>query len=156
MNMLTKFEKVQQQWIGVNHVIDNWLKERQAVLVSYCQLAGSPPFDKNDCALPGTIEIKRFCQVLIDYICAGHFEIFDELVPRCKTKTIHSTKRIQNIYSLINNSTDIAIKFNDKYAELKQLDLLSDFDENLSTLGRHLEERFDLEDQLIANLYQLN
>ena len=36
--MLAQFEQSQQQWGGVNKTIDSWLQERQAVLVSYCEL----------------------------------------------------------------------------------------------------------------------
>ncbi len=45
------------------------------------------------------------------------------------------------------------LQFNDKFAEQDIKENLNDFDDCLSHLGRHLEQRFELEDQLIANLY---
>ncbi|MFT5760865.1 MAG: regulator of sigma D [Alteromonadaceae bacterium] len=59
---------------GTNQTIDNWLQERQAVLVSYFELAGLPPFEQSNNTLPCILSIKRFCQILMGYISAGHFE----------------------------------------------------------------------------------
>jgi len=152
--MLSQLEVAQKQWGGSNHVIDAWLKERQELLVSYCELAGLPPYSQRESALPKAIEIKRFCQILLDYISAGHFEIFNDIVARCQTKGFLSKQKAEAIYPLINKSTDFALQFNDKYAEASQASSMTDFDKNLSILGTLLEERFALEDQLIEILHK--
>ncbi|WP_289108173.1 Rsd/AlgQ family anti-sigma factor, partial [uncultured Pseudoalteromonas sp.] len=41
----------------------------------------------------------------------------------------------------------------DKYAEVDKEDLLAEFDNDLSVLGETLEARFELEDELIDNLF---
>ena len=151
--MLAQFEQSQQQWGGVNKTIDSWLQERQAVLVSYCELAGLPPFKQSEKSLPCTLNIKRFCQVLMDYISAGHFEIFDAIVAKCKINGQESADKAHKLYPKINSSTDFALQFNDNFAELESLETSNSFDQSLSLLGKHLEERFYFEDQLIANLY---
>ena len=152
--MLTQLEEAQQQWGGANHVIDNWRRERQAVLVAYCELAGLPPYTQSDSSLPQAVDIKRFCQILLDYISAGHFEIFDTIVANCKENGPQSAAQAQEIYPKINKSTDIALQFNDKYAELDEFKSLDCFDVSLANLGQFLEERFALEDQLIEILHK--
>ncbi|WP_394175718.1 sigma D regulator [Thalassotalea litorea] len=152
--MLTRLEQAQQQWGGSSNAIDNWLTERQDVLVNYCRLAGLPPFDKADRALPKSSDIQAFCQVLVDYISAGHFEVFDQIVRKCKENGPHSLALAQRVYPQIARSTDIALTFNDKYADLGEDSELEGFDASLSALGQFLEERFDLEDQLIEALYK--
>jgi regulator of sigma D len=151
--MLAQFTQSQQQWGGANKTIDNWLQERQAVLVSYCELAGLPPFEQAENTLPCTLNIKRFCQVLMDYVSAGHFEIFDAIVEKCKINGQESADKAQKLYPKINNSTDFALQFNDKFAELESLKTSNSFAQSFSRLGKHIEERFSFEDQLIANLY---
>lgn len=151
--MLRRLEKAQQRWGGAHSVIDSWLNERQQILVLYCQLAGLPPYDRIDRALPGIVEVKQFCQLLMDYLSAGHFEIYDQIVAECKDHGPESTALAKRLYPEISKSTDIALNFNDKFAELESLNDVEEFDVQLSELGQHLEERFELEDQLIETLY---
>ncbi|WP_371187084.1 sigma D regulator [Thalassotalea maritima] len=151
--MLTQLERAQQQWGGSHSAIDNWLAERQAVLVAYCQLAGLPPYEQTDKVLPNQTDVQAFCQLLMDYLSAGHFEVYDQLVARCKENGPQSLALAQRIYPQIAKSTDIALAFNDKYAEVASADDLEDIDGQLSELGQMLEERFELEDTLIEELY---
>ena len=152
--MLNKLEVAQQQWGGANQVIDAWLLERQEVLVSYCELAGLPPYNKLENTLPQSDDVKRFCQLLLDYISAGHFEIFDNIVASCQKKGPESSQKAKQIYPLINKSTDFALQFNDKYAENENFKATNGFDESLARLGGLLDDRFELEDKLIQILYQ--
>ncbi len=152
-HMLTRIEQQQQQWGGSHNAIDKWLAERQEVLVEYCRLAGLPPFEKTDRALPQKKDIQSFCQLLMDYISAGHFEVFDQIVMQCKENGPNSLALAKTIYPQIVISTDVALTFNDKYAEDSQVALHDNFDDNLSALGQFLEQRFELEDQLIETLY---
>ncbi|OUS26560.1 anti-RNA polymerase sigma 70 factor [Thalassotalea sp. 42_200_T64] len=151
--MLNRLEQAQQQWGGSLNAIDNWLTERQDVLVGYCQLAGLPPFEQTDMALPKSADIQSFCQLLMDYMSAGHFEVFDQVVAQCKKNGPLSLALAQKLYPQIAKTTDIALTFNDKYAEMSSDAMLDDFDQSLSALGQFLEERFELEDQLIEALY---
>ena len=151
--MLTRLEKAQQRWGGAHSVIDNWLNERQQILVLYCQLAGLPPYDRADRALPGILEVKQFCQLLMDYLSAGHFEIYDQVVAECNEHGPESAALAKCLYPEISKSTDVALNFNDKFAELESINQDTEFDDQLSQLGQILEERFELEDQLIETLY---
>ena len=79
--MLQQLESAKSKWGGKSHVIDRWLMDRQALLVSFCELAG---INKNSECLPDADEIASFCSALLDYLSAGHFEIFDILVENDK------------------------------------------------------------------------
>ncbi|BED90626.1 MULTISPECIES: sigma D regulator [unclassified Pseudoalteromonas] len=151
--MLTRVEKAQQKWGGSHTVIDKWLNERQELIVLYCKMAGFSPYDNKDHALPEPEQIQAFCQILMDYLSAGHFEVYDDIAKACEKKGLESQQLANTIYPRISSTTDIALDFNDKYAEVDKEDLLKEFDNDLSVLGETLEVRFELEDELIDNLF---
>ncbi|TMP87407.1 sigma D regulator [Pseudoalteromonas ruthenica] len=151
--MLSRLEKAQQKWGGSHTVIDKWLAERQELLVQYCNMAGNSHNAKHDKALPEPATIQQFCQLLMDYLSAGHFEIYDDIVKQCESRGPESLELAQSLYPQISATTDVALDFNDSYAEVKGDDLMENFDNDLSTLGEALSTRFELEDELIHNLY---
>lgn len=151
--MLTQLEKRKKQWGGRNRVIDNWLQERQQVLVAYCELIGLQPDGTAEPKLPESKQVNHFCQLLMDYISAGHFEIFNNIVEQCKDKGPADKSKANEVFPKLNQSTDLALKFNDNFAENSTNKLPINFDLQLATLGRALEERFLLEDELLAMLY---
>lgn len=151
--MLTDLQKAQQKYGGANKIIDSWLEERRDLLVRYCKLAGLPPFEAENGQLPSHEEVIQFCQVLVDYLSAGHFEVFDNIVSQCKVNGGESLELAKALWPKINATTDIALKFDATYAELDENADWSDFDQDLSDLGQALEDRFDFEDQLIHTLF---
>lgn len=153
--MLTRLEQATEEWGGALSVIDSWLEERHQLLVSYCKLAGLPPYERNDQALPCKTDIQNFCQILMDYLSAGHFEIYDDIVKVCSERGEESAKLARSLCPKIAASTDIALTFNDKYADSDDDadELFEQFDHDLSALGEKLEQRFEFEDELIENLY---
>ena len=46
--MYTRLQSARQQWGGTSTAIDNWLEERQQLIVSYCKLAALPPLINNN------------------------------------------------------------------------------------------------------------
>ncbi|GHG04035.1 sigma D regulator [Thalassotalea marina] len=150
--MLTQLEQSKKRWGGQNKVIDNWLKERQLLLVAYCELIGMPQKEDHNHSLPSQQDLTRFCQILMDYLSAGHFEIFTNIVAECNEKGPDDKRQADTIFPKLNDSTDLALQFNDKYAEMPVDDLPDNFDIELSALGRALEDRFSLEDQLLDML----
>lgn len=151
--MLTKIEKAKQQWGGTNKLIDNWLEKRRELIVNYCQIAGLPPFESDNQALPATDAIQEFCNKLVDYVSTGHFEVYKELVSRCETHGQSSLEQAEQIIPKITDTTDISLDFNDKYAETNDA-VLDLFDRHLSTLIEGLEQRFELEDRLLLTLFE--
>jgi regulator of sigma D len=160
--MLTRLEQAQSKWGGSHSAIDNWLNERQELLVRYCHLAGTSSFEAEDKALPQEKDILLFCQVMMDYISAGHFEVYEQIVKACKVNGNGSHELATNLYPKIDSTTDTALTFNDKYADKnsdenahKSIDeFFASFDVDLSQIGQALEVRFGLEDELIETLYE--
>ena len=120
---------------GNNQVLMRWLKDRQQLIVSYAGLA-----EKLHSANAGDFheDLDEFAGGLVDYLCEGHFEVFELL----KAKSKH--------LSQINHTTDIAMAFHDKYlAGDGEKETPDRFARDLSKLGEALSVRFDLEDKLI-------
>ncbi|MCC5453385.1 sigma D regulator [Rheinheimera sp. UJ51] len=151
--MYTRVQQAQQKWGGSLTAIDNWLEERQQIIVCYCRLAGLPPFEKDRHTMPSQEKIREFCQLLMDYLSAGHFEVYERIVTQCAVNGTDSRRLADSLYPKIAVSTDLSLEFNDKYAEHLSTRNSGSFDIELSALGQALEERFELEDKLIETLY---
>ncbi len=46
--MLENCQNARERWGGVSELIDRWLKERQQLLVHYCELSGESDFSQTD------------------------------------------------------------------------------------------------------------
>lgn len=152
--MYTRVQKAQQKWGGSVSAIDSWLDNRQQVIVSYCKLASLPPFESDRSTLPTQQQVQEFCQLLLDYLSAGHFEVYDRIVTESATKNNNNQQLAEQLYPKIAASTDLALEFNDKYADHLSTRQSGPFDLELSALGQALEERFSFEDELINTLHQ--
>lgn len=136
-------------WGGVNSVINKWLVERQELIRLYCLLTQDPS-DR-----PKFLRsLESFCEVLVDYLSAGHFEVFTELENEARAFDERGLQLVNALYPYLEQSTEIALCFNDRCEQLK----LShrDFEkvrEELSYLGESLTDRFQLEDQLIEYVH---
>ncbi len=129
-------------------MVQNLLDERQAMLVSYCHLIGEEP-SRDQARLRRRLE--EFCQLLVDYLALGHFEIYTRLDEG--TERRERVLRIaREIYPRIASLTQEAIAFNDDFDPARNPLDLSDFPRRLSELGKGLAERLELEDRLIGAL----
>jgi regulator of sigma D len=152
--MYTRVQTAQKKWGGSLTAIDNWLEERQQLIVSYCKLAALPPFDNKRTTLPAQAAVQEFCQLMVDYLSAGHFEVYERIVSECAVNGTDSRKLADSLYPKIAVSTDLALNFNDLYADHLSTRHSAAFDRELSALGQALEERFEYEDELINTLYE--
>ncbi|RUO34157.1 sigma D regulator [Aliidiomarina sanyensis] len=150
--MLRRNKEAKQQWAGLNTALDRWLDERQDLLVRYFKLAGLPPYDEHPEQLPSAEDIRGFCEVLVDYISAGHFELYDHILAEAQAHNQRTDALAKQLYPLIAITTEAALRFNDEYAEACDEDSLPHFTRDLSTLGEALQNRLEYEDQLIALL----
>ncbi|MDA8389177.1 MAG: Rsd/AlgQ family anti-sigma factor [Gammaproteobacteria bacterium] len=129
-------------------MIGRMLEERRQMLVLFCRVAGLEPFTGGGDARR---TLQEFCQVLIDYISAAHFSLYERI--------INGSERRQavlalagELYGQIESCTETAIVFNDKYDcadHCEQIDRLAG---DLSVLGEALARRIELEDRLIATM----
>lgn len=136
----------------VDKVVQRWLHERQELIVLMCAINGLKEFTPND--VPTSTKIQAFCQVLMDYVSAGHFEVYDELLKEAEVSHSPNIARAQKIYPHLTLSTEATLRFNDLYDTDEHCEeLLASLPHELSELGLSLEERFELEDQLISLLH---
>lgn len=147
--MLDSCTTAQERWGGVNQLIDRWLAERKQLILQYSVLRDrATPVEQPDQTL------DRFCDVLVDYVSAGHFEIYEQLVREAEAfNDERGLQLVQQIYPRIETITQSAVAFNDAYGEVT-----SELDEEqmqaeLRRLGALLHERFELEDCLIEVLH---
>jgi len=132
-----------------NTAVDNWLAERSEVIVLYCKLSGY----RNQTKLPKNEQINLFCDILIDYVSAGHFEVYEQIVNDCDINGPTSIELLNELYPHISKTTDVVVDFNEKYSHgLNDGVHVSGFDADLSALGEAIAMRVDLEDDLIETL----
>ena len=150
--MTASGKEVRSSWSSVDKVIEKWLNERQEMILLYCAIDGLKQFTPKE--TPISIKIQAFCQVLVDYVSAGHFEIYDQLMEEAEQFNDDGIEIAKRVYPKIHATTDTALNFNDKYDTPEHCEkLLSSLPRDLSVLGEHLETRFDLEDLLIEKLH---
>lgn len=150
--MLNKLKQTQAQFGGSSDVIDHWLDTRQSLIVEYWKLAALKPTHHKKAALvklPSPEELQNFCQHVVDYISEGHFKIYDKVMDSWQSTGFSPTEEINKTYFKIVETTEPLLNYTDKYADVDAEDELEDFDTDLSQIGEVLEERFELEDELI-------
>jgi len=146
--MLENCQNAKERWGGVSNIIDRWLQERQDMLVQYCAIGSGQAAISEE--LRGE-KLRTLCQILVDYVSAGHFEIYDQLIKEGREfddeEALHEAG---HLFTVIDNTTEKLLDFNDKYLET---DDLSSLDRDLSHLGETLEIRFSAEDRMISVLH---
>lgn len=150
--MLTITSNPNEQWGSVDKLIRHWLRERQELIVLYCKVDGLKEFTPQD--IPIAVRVQALCQVLIDYVSAGHFEIYHKLMKEAETFKEDYQLLIARFFPEIETSTRLALEFNDRYATPEQCEkFIHNLARDLNVLGVAMVERFELEDQLIATLH---
>ena len=150
--MLTNISQPNEQWGTVDKLIGHWLKERQELIVLYCKVDGLKEYSSK--STPIAVKVQALCQVLIDYVSAGHFEVYHHLMKEAEEFNEDYKALIGNIFPEIEKSTTVALEFNDRYATAEQCEkCLETLARDLNALGMVMVERFELEDQLIASLH---
>lgn len=152
--MLENCRNARERWGGVSELIDRWLKERQELLVHYCDLSGESDFSKTEALRE---KFVRLCEVLVDYVSTGHFEIYEQLVREAREFNDGGLELAARVYPQIEQTTEVALNFNDRLdgRELTESDIRALFEE-LSRLGETLESRFEMEDFLIEHLHNVH
>lgn len=147
--MLEKCRNAKERWGGVSDIIDHWLEERQQLISAFVHLPETP-------VESGLSEqVEKFCELLVDYLSSGHFEVYEQLLREGSEFNDGSVEEAQKLFPRIQLSTDAALDFNDTYAstELFNVRVVKEMANDLSSLGEQLEERFELEDQMIEVLH---
>jgi len=139
-----------KQFAAVEELLKAWLGERNDVLAKYTEIALLVA-DGTQHAEALENPQKDLCALLVDYISAGHFEVFHQLIAEAEAFADGTEKLAANLMPAIADTTEIILAYEEKYSggpnEPETLE------RDLSVLGESLESRFLLEDQLIAGLH---
>ncbi len=142
------------QWQRIEALVQAWLDERQQLIVLLCTIGLSThqPYDNPQ---PMHRQVQRFCQLLMDYISAGYFEVYRELVNEARHFHRENPALTRQIMQKLDSSTDAALAFNEDFEHPNQcLAQRKVLPQRISALMETLEERFALEDQLILSIHQ--
>ena len=147
--MFENYQSAKERWGGVSSIIDSWLHDRQQLLVVYCELSKIKTFSEDN--IDHQNQLKKLCQILVDYASAGHFEVYEQLIKEGREfGDTQGLKKAASLYHIIDDTTEMLLDFNDKYLETDDLGELVD---DLSAIGQGLEPRFSAEDHMIAVLH---
>lgn len=152
--MLEHCKSATERWGGVSQILDKWFSQRQELIVEFCTVSGVHEFRKDNNRDPHN-GLRTFCELMVDYISAGHFEVYDHLIQEAEEFGDGSALDLaKKLYPKISATTEKALAFND------QLDAITSGDDHnialaheLSVMGETLVARFELEDQLVEALH---
>ena len=138
----------------LQHTLQSLMELRQQVIVSFCEMSGVSSFDARDVEKHSVdpTQLRRFCQIMVDYTAMGHFEVYQRIIEGKERR--NAVKEVADeVYPAIAETTDFLIDFNDKYdafdATPDEVELLT---ADLAKLGQILSIRGELEDQILAAL----
>jgi len=148
--MLTRSAEAITKWKGFDEAIDRWLEERHELIVQLTDFAADHDFDN---PTPEVEEkLARFIALLIDYVSAGHFEFYEQLLAEGREfEDQEALESSEVLLETIDGSTQQALDFHEKY---EHLDDLAQCSADISGLAEALVVRFDAEDQLINTLHR--
>lgn len=150
--MLEDCKSALERWGGVHRLIDRWLDERRELLVLFVELK-----EACDVELEAVSKerIDAFSELLMDYISAGHFEIYPQLREEAKAFEDHQALLLaEQLLERLELSTELVLAFDADYeSPVRVMQHLARLPAWLERLARGLSERFALEDQLIARLH---
>ena len=146
--MLNQLESLTERVRGSNKLVDRWLHVRKHLLVAYYNLVGIKPGKESFMRL-NEKALDDFCQSLVDYLSDGHFNIYERIIREMEGSSPYLTAA--KLYPLLEANTQQIMDYYDSTLENAiDHDNYLEFQRALSDLGEALEERFTLEDKLIA------
>lgn len=153
--MLDNCKNAKERWGGVSEIIDRWLKLRQELIVHFCAISGSAETTRSEVL---TNQLEQLCQQMMDYVSAGHFEVYEQLVREAKDfEDENGMALADKIIPSIEKTTAELVRFNDRFDVTEKSEQgLRMLVEDASQLGEVLEERFELEDMMIQALHSVH
>ncbi|HEG2198771.1 sigma D regulator [Enterobacter kobei] len=146
--MLNQLESLTERVRGSNKLVERWLHVRKHLLVAYYNLVGIKPGKESFMRL-NEKALDDFCQSLVDYLSDGHFNIYERIIREMEGTTPYLAA--SKLYPLLEANTQQIMDYYDSTLENAiDHDNYLEFQQALSDLGEALEERFTLEDRLIA------
>ena len=136
----------------MSEMIERWIEERRELLVKYCELTEVTDF--SDPENNYDAELQQFCEIMVDYVSVGHFEVFEQITKEAEIfGNDQGLDKSPKLIDKIQTTTELILDFNDKYITAKDLDALII---DLAALGETFVQRFADEDVLIDLLHSTN
>ena len=144
--MTTNRSSVAERRSQTRDLIDKLLVERKQLIALLLDSSSPDP-------VASVIErerLKEFCEILVDYIAAGHFGLYQRLSEGTERRTAVLTVAEQ-VYPRIESITHAAVAFSDQ-CEANNYQRTDDLMKELSELAENLSTRFELEDRIIEGM----
>ena len=136
----------------MSEMIERWIEERRELLLKYCELTEVTDF--SDPENNYDAELQQFCEIMVDYVSVGHFEVFEQITKEAEIfGNDQGLDKSPELIDKIQTTTELILDFNDKYITAKDLDALII---DLAALGETFVQRFADEDVLIDLLHSTN
>lgn len=152
INMAEQVQETQERRSQSNELIQHMLKERNQLLSLMLQVSEE---GAEAVSVKSVADLEEFNQVLVDYIAAGHFGLYERISEGKERRRAISELAVK-IYPRIEKTTQAALAFDEKYNPENNDNKLDHFQEDLSRLGEELTARIELEDQLIQLMLESN
>ena len=127
-------------------LIDKLLAERKELLALLFDSSSPEPDPKS----MERERLKEFCEILVDYIAAGHFGLYQRIAEGAERRTAVLAVAEQ-VYPRIESITHAAVAFNDE-CETNDYEPNGEIINKLSELVENLSTRFELEDRVIEGM----
>lgn len=97
--------------------------------------------------------LSSFCELLIDYISHGHFDLYPKIIELMENATGRTTLTIAHRFlPKIEQTTEVLMRFSDRYTDEWVPSKIDSLRKDLAQVGECLEQRFINEDRLIVGL----
>ena len=107
--MLESCQNAQERWGGVHKLIDSWLKARHELVRAFDALGEKP-----EALAENRGSLQDFCGVLVDYVSAGHFGVYEQLTKEAEAfDDQRGLDLAETIYPRIDVITEKLLAFND-------------------------------------------
>ncbi len=125
--------------------LDVLVSSRTATLSLLAELATRQPFHPEPSMEKA---LRKFCEALIDYTASAHFQLYRYLSDnRERRRTVLTIA--DRLYPTIVETTDVILRFNDKYESMSFDNSVEFLAVDLSNLGECLADRIQCEDEVI-------
>ncbi len=148
--MKEHLEEIQERRSSSNDLIQHMLKERNQLFSLLLRVSSE---DSEDGPIKSVAGLEELVQVLVDYIAAGHFGLYERISEGKERRKAISDHAVE-IYPRIEQTTQIALAFDEKYNPENNNKNHEHLQVDLSKLCEELTTRIELEDQLIQLLLE--
>ena len=135
----------------IKEMIEKFVTERTEMLTLYMHTAGMKLYEGDHEGDNTQKVLQAFCQVMVDYVSAGHFILYDRISSGTERRG-NIVDVAGKVYPKIAESTVLVLNFNDKYTCEDHCQITDTLRDDLSLLGEALTGRIELEDQLLHEL----